>query len=71
MIEGPLPPDGSWPISRVANVAVAQTAYQLVSRNRLWFPGMEESDALSMPMCRLSSLASVGPLHRDINGVTP
>jgi hypothetical protein len=68
MIDGPVPTDEPWPISRVSDVAIAQSAYQLVSERRLWLPGMEESEAIAMPMCRLASLAEVGPLHRDING---
>jgi hypothetical protein len=69
LIEGPLTGSGPWPISRVGDASIAQAAYQLVSGNRLWLPGMPEKDAVAMPMCPLKTLADVGTLHRDINGV--
>lgn len=62
------PSDGPWPISRVADVSVAQTVYKLVARHRLWLPGIEDIEAIPMPMCRLTALAETGPRHRDING---
>jgi len=67
-LDGPLPAAGTWPISRVADMAIAQTSFQLVSGGRLWLPSVPESDAISIPVCPLSKLAEVGPLHRDING---
>lgn len=68
IVDAPLPPAGHWPISRVSDISVAQATYQLVTRNRLWLPSMSEESAIPIPMCRLSTLAAVGPLHRDING---
>jgi hypothetical protein len=69
MIDAPLFADEPWQVSRVSDLSLAQAAYQLTARNRLWQPGMEEAEALAMPMCRLGELADVGPLHRDINGI--
>jgi hypothetical protein len=66
MLDAPLPIDGAWPLCRVADVSVAQTAYQL-ENGQLWLPG--EASPLPLPICRLGSLAFVGPLHRDINGI--
>src|SRR5262249_10577862 len=51
-----------------SDIGIAQTSYQLVARNRLWLPGLEEKDAIPAPTCKLSDLAEIGPLHRDING---
>ena len=68
ILDGPLPNSGPWPISRIADAAIAQTAYQLVANNRLWLPTTQQANAFKLPMCRLSALAEVGPLHRDING---
>lgn len=67
-MDGPLPASGNWPISRVLDVTVAQTAYQLVSNSRLWLPATKEANAIKIPVRRLSELADIGPLHRDING---
>jgi hypothetical protein len=66
MLDAPLPTDGAWPLCRVADVSVAQTAYQL-ENGQLWLPG--EISPSPLPVARLGSLAFVGPLHRDINGI--
>lgn len=66
MLDAPLPADGAWPLCRVADVSVAQTAYQL-ENGQLWLPG--EFTSTPLPICQLGNLAFVGPLHRDINGV--
>jgi hypothetical protein len=68
ILDGPLPNEGPWPISRISDLAIAQTAHQLVANNRLWLPGQQSVEAVEFFMCRLSDLAKVGPLHRDING---
>jgi hypothetical protein len=67
MLNAPLPVDGPWPLSRVADASVAQTAYQLATCSRLWLPS--EPKASSIAICLLTGLADVGPLHRDINGI--
>jgi hypothetical protein len=67
MLDAPLPSDGPWPLSRISDVSLAQTAYQLAARSRLWLP--TEPTASPVPTCRLGDLAEIGPLHRDINGI--
>jgi hypothetical protein len=67
MLDAPLPAEGPWLLSRISDVSVAQSAYQLASCSQLWLPG--EATATAVPMCRLANLAEIGPLHRDINGV--
>jgi hypothetical protein len=66
MLNAPVPVDGPWPLSRVLDAAVAQTAYQL-ERGHLWLPG--EVAPMALPMSRLADVGNVGPLHRDINGI--
>lgn len=67
ILDAPLPADGPWPLSRVADVQIAQAAFQLAERARLWLP----SEFVSAPLriCRLGDLASFGPVDRDIDGV--
>jgi hypothetical protein len=70
MIDSPIPADGqAWPVNRLADVTVAQTAYQLIYRQRLWLPGVPEPDAVSLTVCSLKTLSGVGPIDRDIDGI--
>ena len=68
MVNGPLSASAPWPISRISDISVAQVAFQLAVNGVLWLPGTEKSNALPISTCCLGSLATLGPLHRDING---
>jgi hypothetical protein len=63
-------PEG-WNLSRVADIALAQVAYQLVKRKRLWLPGTHKSTAVHIPITTAGNIGTTGPIHRDINGKTP
>jgi hypothetical protein len=67
-VDAPIPATGPWPLSRLADMEVAQVAFQMANNNRLWLPGMNEASAAVFKMTALSSLATIGPVHRDING---
>lgn len=67
MIDAPLPSTGPWPLSRIADFSVAQTAHELVANSRLWLPGEREAST-ALPIVRLRSFADAGPYHMDING---
>jgi hypothetical protein len=69
VIEAALPQ--GWNLSRIADLSLAQSAHQLASQNRLWLPGMNPSQALSMSMTTVAAIAAIGPIDRDINGKTP
>ncbi len=68
MISGPIGQNDQWPLFRIADHAVAQVAYQLVSKGTLWLPGSTKSEALTVPMCRFEELGEVGPYHLDVDG---
>jgi len=67
-ISAPLPTSGSWNLARIADLALAQTAYQLGEKNRLWLPGTTEADSVSLPMAKVAAIGEIGPVDRDING---
>jgi hypothetical protein len=69
-IKAPLPQSGPWNLSRIADLSLAQTAYQLTANNRLWLPGMQESQAASVPITTVSAIGEIGPYHMDIVGET-
>ena len=71
VIDAPLPTAGGWNLSRVADFALAQTAYQLTNKTRVWLPTMEESDAVDIPTTTIKAIGKIGPLDRDINGDGP
>jgi hypothetical protein len=56
-----------WPLSRIRDHAVAQTAYQL-HRATVWLPGALKAALSGAPICRLSELGEPGPYHLDISG---
>jgi surface antigen len=68
VLDAPVPASGTWPVSRVRDMEVAQAAFQMFNNNRFWLPGMTLEDSTEFTMTPLSNLASIGPVHRDING---
>ena len=69
-IEAPVPTSGSWNLSRIADLSLAQAAYQIENKNRIWLPGMNKSEAVAIPVTTVSAIGKIGPYHADINGVT-
>jgi hypothetical protein len=68
VLSAPLPADSSgWNLSRIADLSLAQAAYQLAERARVWLPGMQESSACSLPISRILNVGTIGPYHADIN----
>ncbi len=68
MISGPIEPNAQWPLFRIADHALAQVVYQLLSKMMLWLPGMPKSAVIPVKMCRFEELGEVGPYHLDIDG---
>jgi hypothetical protein len=69
-LDVPLPESGVWNLARIADLSLAQTAYQLTNENRIWLPGMSKSDAITIPITTLGT-GKTGPIDRDIDGVNP
>jgi hypothetical protein len=70
-IDAPLPVSGGWNLARIADLSLAQAAYQLAEQKRVWLPTMSESDADHIPTTVVGNMGRIGPVHRDINGDTP
>ena len=70
-LDAPLPAKGGWNLARVADLSLAQAAYQLTTKKRIWLPTMSQSDAVSVPMTTVAKIGQIGPLDRDINGKNP
>ncbi len=66
----PLPTSGGWNLSRIADLALAQTAYQLIEKSRLWLPGMRKEDTVDIPMTTVGAIGEIGPYHMDVSGTT-
>lgn len=69
-LDAPLPASGGWNISRIADLALAQSAYQIAAHGRLWLPGMAKSVAATVPVTTMAAIGTIGPYHMDINGKT-
>ena len=65
MVTAPMKPD-PWPLSRIHDHAVAQTAHQLANRT-VWLPGSMEPSLSDVPLCALDQLGRPGPYHLDIS----
>ncbi len=59
---------GPWPLSRIRDHAIAQTAYQMVACATVWLPGAMNAVLAEAPLCKLSKLGTAGPYHLDISG---
>jgi hypothetical protein len=66
-IDAPISPTSAWNPSRIADFSLAQSAYQMASNKRIWFPAMQESEAISLPIITVQMLGEIGPYHADIN----
>ncbi len=65
LLDAPLPASGGWYLSRIADLSLAQTAYQAVN-GRIWLPTMRDTEASPIPMATVGTIGEVGPHHRDI-----
>jgi hypothetical protein len=70
-MDAPLPASGGWNLARIADLSLAQAAYQLANEKRVWLPTMNKSDACNIPITTIERIGKIGPIHRDINGRTP
>ena len=68
VIDVPLPRSGSWKLARIADLSLAQTAYQLADKKHVWLPMQHARCALQIQMIPLQQIGQVGPIDRDING---
>jgi hypothetical protein len=66
-IDAPIPHSGTWNPSRVADLSLAQAAYQISNNKRIWLPAMQEADAVRVPIAAVQTIAEIGPYHSDIN----
>src|SRR6267154_189285 len=66
-IDAPISPSSVWNPSRIADFSLAQSAYQMGSKHRIWFPAMRETQAISLPIATVKTLGEIGPYHADIN----
>jgi hypothetical protein len=71
LIDAPIPKKGGWNIARISDFSLAQVAYQMVEMGRIWLPTMVERDCIDLPVTIVEDIAEIGPIHRDINGLTP
>jgi hypothetical protein len=70
-MDAPLPESGGWNLGRIADLSLAQAAYQLANEKLLWLPTMGKSDAIGIPITTIEKIGDIGPIHRDINGTNP
>ncbi len=66
-MDAQLPVSGGWNLARIADLSLAQAAYQVV-KGRVWLPTMNKSDAVPLPITTVAKIGSIGPYHADING---
>ena len=69
-LEAPLPVSGGWMLSRVADLSLGQTAYQLANKKSIWLPAMTKSATVDIPLTTVANIGEIGPYHADINGNT-
>ncbi len=62
-----LPNSGGWKLARIADLSIAQCAYQLASMERIWLPTQQSEDTLDLPMAQVSEIGSIGPYHLQVS----
>ncbi|MCY3865285.1 MAG: hypothetical protein OXG68_07570 [Chloroflexi bacterium] len=66
-IDAPLPRSGSWKLARIVDLSLAQSAYQLANRKRIWLPTQQSSDAIEIRMTSVADIGKTGPYHLDVS----
>ena len=66
-LDAPLPVSGGWNVSRIADLSLAQTAYQLTNKKNIWLPAMSKSEIGEIPITTVANIGEIGPYHADIN----
>jgi hypothetical protein len=66
-MDAPLPSSGGLNLARIADLSLAQAAYQVVNGS-IWLPSMNKSEAMKTPMTTVAGIGTIGPYHADING---
>ena len=69
-LDAPLPASGGWNLSRITDLSLAQTAYQLANKKSIWLPTMTKSETVDIPLTTVANIGGIGPYHADINGNT-
>lgn len=67
-IDAPISASGAWNPSRIADLSLAQAAYQIARRGYVWLPSMNKSEAVKVPIKTVGQVGTIGPYHADING---
>ena len=66
-IDAPLPRSGSWKLARIADLSIAQSAYQLANRMTIWLPTQQSSDSKEIQMTTVADIGKIGPYHLDVS----
>jgi hypothetical protein len=70
-MEAPVLETAGWNLARVADLSLAQAAYQLATEQKVWLPTMGKSDTVAVPVTTLAKIGQTGPIDRDIDGINP
>ena len=70
-LDASLPPAGEWNPVRIADLSIAQSAYQTITHHRLWLPNMNEADALPISITNVEGIGKIGPYPADSNRKQP
>ncbi len=66
-IDAPLPNSGGWKLARIVDLSLAQSAFQLATKQRFWLPTQIETSALGMPMTTVGEIGEIGPYHLQVS----
>ena len=66
-IDAPLPRSGGWKLARIADLSLAQSAWQLAEKKRIWLPTRQETDAIDIPIKNVTAIGKIGPYHLDVS----
>ena len=67
-MDAPLPASGGWNLSRIADLALAQSAYQISNKGSVWLPTMNKAEVVAIPITTVVAIGEIGPYHMDICG---
>lgn len=67
VVDAPLPASGGWNLVRIADLSLAQSAYQLAIQKRLLLPTQSKTPDILIPITQVKKIGQLGPVHRDVS----
>ena len=71
VVNAPITNEGSWNLTRIADLSLAKLAYQMVTHKRFWLPRMNWQNIPHFAITTAGEIGKIGPYHLDVSKKNP